>query len=334
MLERDRQLQAFIDGAGWGAARRQPLAGDASARRYERLISASGPAVLMDAAVDIPGMINFISIAKRLRGWHYSAPEILAVDLDAGFMLLEDLGDGRISDLATDKQIEAKLYTLAVDFLISLGSRPAPDDLPCFDDETLEAQGVLFLDFYYPAMTGHPISQAADQAYREIWRNLYGQMRTGGDVLVMRDFHGENLLYLPGRHGLEQLGLLDFQDALRGPALYDLVSLLEDVRRDISAELSQELRSRYYDKTGLDRNAAETAYALLAVYRNLRIAGIFIRLSQTMNKTGYLKFLPRLWQTVDRYLQHPQLADLRSWFDVNLPAQQRKRYLKGQIVER
>lgn len=329
MTDRSRQLTAFVAGAGWGEAHRHPLAGDASTRRYERLTGRAGSAVLMDAASDRKGMTDFISVAEQLTEWGYSAPEILAVDLELGFMLLEDLGDGRISDLAADKSMEEKLYTLAVDFLVSLTGRPVPDDLPCFDDATLEAQGILFTEYYYPAVTGRQIPTQADRDYQNIWRELYPKMRLGRDVLVMRDFHGENLIYLPDRTGLKRLGLLDFQDALQGPVLYDLVSLLDDVRRDISPELSRQLRARYYEKTGLDGDAADAAYAALAVYRNLRIAGIFVRLSQRTDKTAYLNLLPRLWRTVDCYLQHPLLSDLQNWFAVYLPAQQRDSFLKG-----
>lgn len=329
MTDRNLLLTAFLERVGWHQSTRYPLAGDASARRYERLVQPSGSAVLMDAASDGDSVAAFVRIAKLLRNWGYSAPEILAVDMEGGFILLEDLGDGRIADLITDTALEEKLYKLAVDFLISLQRHPVPDDLPRFDNETLQAQGDIFLEYYYTAVTKQQISASAKTEYQEIWQGLYPKMRLGEDVLVMRDFHGENLMHLPSRAGLERLGLLDFQDALGGPALYDLVSLLEDVRRDISPELSRKLIEDYCHQSGLDRNAAGAAYAVLSVYRNLRIAGIFIRLSQSENKARYLKFLPGLWRTVDRYLDHPDLSELKNWFDINLPATQRDGYLKG-----
>lgn len=307
VIDRAAASSAFLAAAGWGAARRQFLAGDASDRSYERLTLGHQTAVLMDAP---PGQgddpASFIAIADHLNALGLSAPRILARDLVQGFLLIEDLGDGIFARLlAQDQSRELALYTAATDVLVHLQRQPAPPGLPDLTAQDWAEAAAFALDWYAFAATGHAPDKAAFVAA------LAGAMArhaNGPRVLILRDYHAENLLWLPDRAGLARVGLLDFQLGQMGQPGYDLVSLLQDARRDVTPQTEGAMVARFADATGAADFPA--AYAVLGAQRALRIMGIFARLCLKGGKPQYLSLMPRVWAQLQRNLAHPALAGL------------------------
>jgi aminoglycoside/choline kinase family phosphotransferase len=269
----------------------------------------------MDAPPPQEDVRPFVQVDGLLRGRGYSAPEILAADTEAGLLLLEDLGDDLFTACLDAGGDEGSLYGLAVDFLVDVFHWGEARDLPRYSDEVFADEAELFLDWYLPLATGRPADPAAALEYRAAWRKLANRMRCGPDVLVLRDFHAANLIHLPDRHGLARLGLLDFQDARAGPPAYDLVSLLEDARRDVPPELASAMVDRYLAGTGLAREPFLTSYAVLGAQRNVRILGVFARLWRRDGKSRYLSLLPRVWGLVERDLAHPALGGMKALID-------------------
>jgi len=333
MTDRDAQAQAFLSRAGWGEAARRPLAGDASFRRYERLQQGGETAVLMDAPPPQEDVRPFLRVADALAAAGYSAPRVLAEDAEHGFLLLEDLGDDLYARLIAGGIDETPLYEAAIDFLLDLHRRPPPAGLAAYDEARLIEELDLFLDWYLPALTGRETPPQRRQDFRSFWAALAPDVAAGDTghprVLVLRDFHAENLIWLPGRKGPARLGLLDFQDAVAGHRAYDLVSLLEDARRDVPPKLAEAMLRRYIAGSGLDEAAFRRAYAVLGAQRNLRIVGIFTRLWKRDGKPHYQAFMPRMWRLVEHDLAHPALAGLRDWLDSVVPPDLRHRPLPG-----
>lgn len=314
---RNELILPFLRTAGYADADITPLAGDASSRWYARLRTESGPLILMDAPPpEDVGIFADIAVALRLRG--YSAPAILAEDRKSGLLLLEDLGDDIFARLMEKGAPEAALYRLAVDFLVDLGKMPPPDFLPEFSDAYIMAQNEMFLDYYVPEKLGAPLGSTARIFYEDIWRNLLPRLRVGPEVMLLRDFHSENLLYLKDRDGVQALGLLDFQDALKGPPAYDLASLLQDARRQVDEALAEEMIYRYLDATGLPEQEFRLSYAILGAHRALRIMGIFIRLAREQGKTRYLGMIPRMQGYLGANLAHSGLAALDNWLRLTI----------------
>jgi aminoglycoside/choline kinase family phosphotransferase len=317
VAERAEATAAFLAAHGWGSARREPLAGDASFRRYERLRDDNRRrAVLMDAPPP-ENVRPFLRVGAALRGWGLSAPDVLAADAEAGLLLLEDLGDDLFSRLlAAGRADEATLYAAAVDLLADLQRRPAPPGLPAYDDgRLLEEVGRLLL-WYEPAAA---LSEAAKDAYRRLWLELFPRARVGAPCLVYVDYHADNLIWLPARAGHARVGLLDFQDARLGPPAYDLVSLLEDARRDVAPALAEAMAGRYLAaRPELDPEAFRRAYAILGAQRNAKILGLFSRLARRDGKPAYLALQPRVRGYLERDLAHPALDAMRAWFEEHL----------------
>ncbi len=314
---REAHLKQFLVRNGLASCQRIPLAGDASSRRYERLVTADTTYILMDAPP--PETIDqFVIVADLLKKRGYSPPDVLDSDREAGFLLLEDLGDRLLASLIASGTPEGPLYNLAVDFLIDLSRQPAPAILPSFSADYIMSQNEMFNDWYVREKTGQSPSFEEIHQFNEIWRDLIPHVYMAPDVLLLRDFHAENLLYLEDRAGVRALGLLDFQDALQGPPAYDLVSLLQDARRDVSGALEQEMVSRYLQGTPLDETAFKLSYAILGAHRAMRILGIFTRLAQDKGKPGYLDLIPRVKSHLARNLAHPELAMLKNWVENTL----------------
>ena len=335
MAERGALIDAFVARAGWGGAARRALAGDASFRRYERLGDGTRRAVLMDAPP--PEEVGpFLAVARLLRGLGYSAPDLLAAAPEAGLLLLEDFGDQTYTRLlegaapAPDTPDEAALYALAVDLLIDLHRRPAAAfagaGLPAYDDARLLNEALLLVDWYLPALRGGaPAGAGERRAFVDLWPPLLAAARRLPETLVLRDYHVDNLIWLPGRSGLAACGLLDFQDAVMGPCAYDLISLLEDARRDIAGGLAAALRARYLAAfPDLDPAMFAGASAILAAQRNCKILGIFTRLWRRDGKPAYLAHIPRVWRHLEGDLADPALAPLRDWLDRALPPDARR----------
>lgn len=321
MTAREHLLQQFIASAGWDTAQRGPLAGDASNRRYERLIHPQlGRAVLMDAPPQSGEDTRpFIHIAEHLRSLGFSAPAILARDTENGFLLLEDLGDTLYARIVQEQPaLETALYEAATDVLAALHLHPAPAGLPAYDTALMTDLAALPFEWY---LTGSDQAATPTQetAFRAAMRAVLDRYASAQDVMIQRDYHAENLLWLPERDGLARVGLLDFQDAMAGHRAYDLVSILEDARRDVPRDLQDQMLDRYVAKTGVDEQQFRAAYSVLGAQRNLRIIGVFARLCIRDGKPHYLEFLPRVWAHLQHDLSHPALTELRETLDC-LPA--------------
>ena len=320
---REQAIAAFLAGCGWEGVRRVPLAGDASFRRYYRLGSNGRCAVLMDAPPPQEDVAPYIAVAQLLRRLGFSAPEVFAEDRARGFLLIEDFGDDTYTRLLERGADEPALYALAVDTLIELQRAVEANgspDLPAYDAERLLAEAVLLVDWYAPAALGEPLSDARRDQYLDLWRTLLPQAGLPKDTLVLRDYHVDNLMLLQHRSGVQGCGLLDFQDAVCGPPTYDLVSLLEDARRDVPAALRRQMAERYLAAfPALDRAAFLRSAAILAAQRNCKILGIFTRLWRRDGKPRYLAHIPRIWRLLEQELAHPALDPIARWLDCHLP---------------
>ncbi len=328
MTDRALRIEEFLQQAGWAGCKRIPLAADASFRRYDRLAMGETRAVLMDAPPPREDVRPFIRLAEHLSALEYSAPKLLAADAENGLLLLEDLGDDTFTRLLSDGADEATLYRLATDLLIDLHRRPpdeaVPEGLSPYDDGRLVEEASLLTEWYFPAACGHAVPEATAREFRDIWRMALRHARNVPESLVLRDYHVDNLMRLPDRSGVAACGLLDFQDAVRGPVTYDLVSLVEDARRDIEDGLAAEMKNRYLDAfPGLDRHAFEASMAVLGAQRHAKVIGIFTRLCHRDGKPGYLAHIPRVWRLLERSCEHPALAAIRHWLDAHIPAAQR-----------
>ena len=307
---------AFLAAHGWGGARIAPLAGDASFRRYFRVHGSEGAtAVLMDAPPDKEDSRPFLAIGQRLDALGFSAPQPLAADLAAGLILLEDFGDERVNPvLARTPERERAIYETAIDLLAALHAHPAAGVAP-YDTAELLREVRLFAEWYLPA-----VGVAEAPGYDAAWAPLWPEVLAGPRVLTLRDYHADNLMLLD-RPGVRGLGLLDYQDALAGHPAYDLVSLLQDVRREVPPELEAAMLARYLAaRPEIDAAAFARAYDILGAQRNIKILGVFTRLYVRDGKAAYPAFHPRLWQLVKRNLARPALAPVADWFAAHVPA--------------
>lgn len=352
-LDRLKAMTGFVEREGWGTAEVSYLQGDASTRAYARLVTDCQKAILMDAPKMPDGppvrdgkaysaiahlaedVSAFVAVGHALREAGFSAPEIIAHDMKRGFLILEDLG-GRVfaAEIGAGGD-EKELYSAAVDVLVALRAVPAPENLPLpggthhtlptYDKQALEIEVELLLDWFWPMAKGEAAPDAARTEFLRLWRELFAQLEDEPVAWVLRDYHSPNLIWLPERTGVARVGIIDFQDAVRGPAAYDLVSLLQDARRDISPALEQALFQHYRagaegsDQT-FDRDRFETAYAILGAQRSTKILGIFARLAKRDGKRAYLAHIPRVSAYLERNLTHPALGGLRDWYERHLPA--------------
>ncbi|WP_338024986.1 aminoglycoside phosphotransferase family protein [Aliiroseovarius sediminis] len=309
----------FLIAAGWASATCRPIAGDASARSYQRLFrpETGQKAILMDAPPDRAGSsAPFVAVAKHLRAAGLSAPAIFATDLDHGFLLLEDLGDRVFANVITNNpDSEAPLYEAAMRVIGIVQDHPNPD-LPRYDAARMaRATDLVFL--HYRAA---PVADLDDRAHDVIgWiHDHLSQLDDFGHV-ALRDYHAENLIWLPDRTGEARVGLLDFQDAVQTHPAYDLMSLVRDARRDVSPDLADHLIGLFCQMRGFDEATFRAEAALISAQRNLRILGIFARLSRDMNKPQYIDLIPRVWGHLQTDLAHPSLAELRDMLTAALP---------------
>jgi aminoglycoside/choline kinase family phosphotransferase len=321
MTERQNLAAAFLATTKWANGSRVDLAGDASNRRYERVFApiTGLPAVLMDAP---PGkaedVATFVHITNHLRNLGLSAPEILAEDSDHGFLLIEDLGDDLYARvLLRDPSLEKPLYAAATDVLIKLHAAAMPD-LNSMGPRVMAELDDIAFTHYRDGILG-PQDSNLSARFVDQFEGILRDTVQGDHVLVQRDYHAENLLWLPHRDGVARVGLLDYQAALAGHRAYDLVSLLQDARRDVPASIELQMINRYIAKTGVDDPEFRAAYTVLGVQRNLRILGVFARLSKDYGKPQYVDLIPRVWAHLVRGLDHPELAPVADILRNNLP---------------
>ena len=331
---RETLAKAFLAQAGWGGARTDPLPSDASFRCYARIdypscIGVHRKAMLMDAPPPQEDVRPFVAIARHLISLGLSAPKLIAEDPENGFLLLEDLGNDTFTRLLANGADEESLYRLAVDVLIHLHkldeSKALPTNLPAYDEVKLLTEVGLLTDWYAPAVMDDPLDDGALEEFASIWTDLLKPVLDGPQTLVLRDYHVDNLMGLSGREGIGAFGLLDFQDAVTGHPAYDLMSLLEDARRDLSPGLAKKMLDHYFAAfPALDHADFMAAYAVLGAQRHAKVIGIFTRLCVRDNKDVYLNHIPRVWGLLESSCRHPFLTPFKEWLDRNIPVDRRR----------
>ncbi len=354
-MTRDLEIAAFLARAGWGAATRDRLPGDASTRSYERLTLDGRNAMLMnqpravesepcppDADAARRGALGynalarlaagrvdaFVACARYLKSLGLSAPDILYAEPEAGLAVLEDLGDALYARLIQTGTPEAPLYETAIDALVRLHAATPPDVLPggwpllTYDDLALKTAHGIFIE-WMPRFRPVSFDAAALDAWEAMWAPIRARGEADADVFCHRDYHAENLIWLPERSGAARVGLLDFQDAVKAHKAWDLSMLLHDARRTVSSALEGACLERYLAATGAPRAAFLADYHALGALNIVRILGIFARLVTRDGKPRYAAFMPRLWTYLDRCFQNPALCDMKAWFDAYVPEEAR-----------
>ncbi len=358
--EREAEKAAFLDGAGLGAARRAPLTGDASTRAYERLHLPSKTLIFMDqppALESAPcppdatpaeraakgynalarlaaGRVDaFVATAGWLREQGLSAPEIIAADAARGLAVLEDLGDDLYARLIEQGQNEAPLYDDAITALVRMHQVEPPRvlnydgaswPLLTYDDVALHTAQDLFIEWLPKLKPELAFDPQAVADWEAVWAPIRRRGEAGASVFCHRDYHAENLVWLPQRDGPARVGLLDFQDALKAHPAWDMSMLLHDARRDVSVEIEQRALARYFDlRPDVQRGRFLADYHALGALNVVRILGIFARLVTRDAKPRYAAFMPRLWDYLDRCLADPQMSALKAWMDAHAPTSSR-----------
>lgn len=351
----------FLHAAGFGQARREPMGGDASTRSYERLHAADGATFIfmdqppsMETAPCPPGATPeerralgynalarlaagrvdaFIATSGWLRDQGLSAPKVLAADAPAGLAVLEDLGDDLFARLIEQGQDEAPLYEAAIQALVRMHAAAPPDVLAydgavwpllTYDETALETADRLFLEWLPKLKPALALGGEAAAEWEAIWTPIRARGAAGASVFCHRDYHAENLIWLPQRTGGARVGLLDFQDAVKAHPAWDLSMLLHDARRDVSAEREAAALATYFElRPEVDRARFLADFHALGALNVCRILGIFARLVTRDGKPRYAAFMPRLWGYLDRCLADPELAALKAWMDRHVPPEAR-----------
>lgn len=308
------QFRHFLTAAGWPDARLDALPGDASFRRYFRVDNKGKSAMLMHAPPPHEDPTPFIAMARYLRDNDLRAPEIFYEETQNGLVLLENFGELLMREAANNanQEEEAALYRAAIDNLLLLAQKPLANIAAYNMDEYLR-EARLFVEYYCPARELDVDLAGYDAAWRQALAPLLAE--NAPKVTVLRDYHAENIMLL--NDGSQ--GLLDFQDALIGDPAYDLVSLLQDARRDVSVDLRSEMLRYYCDRADKLPDDFMAHYALTGAQRNAKIVGIFVRLWKRDGKPRYLNLIPRVWRAMERDLEHPALAPVAKWFADNIP---------------
>ena len=349
---RNLLISDFLRQQGWADAVQTPLAGDASGRVYWRLTRAGSHAVLMDCpdAATTPICTPGMSDAERLdHGWNatarlaggriegdlvlagsagLSAPEIYGADAANGLILVEDLGDDLYARVLHDGSDEMALYDAAFDVLLHVHATPVParlsaqglgwDMLP-YDALALKAGADLLVD-WLPKLHPHLCFDApARSAWDDLWASILPALTAAPQVMVLRDYHAENILWLPQHTGLSRVGLIDFQDAVLGHPAWDVLMLTQDARRDVSPGVAAHLWARFEAQYGPEMRGQA---ALLGALNTARILGVFARLATRDHKPRYLEFMPRVWAALAENLAHPDAAPLAAWFRAHVPVQE------------
>jgi tRNA threonylcarbamoyl adenosine modification protein YjeE len=349
-VARLKALREFLTGAGFSDAKRLRMPGDASTRSYARLVRDDGVFILMNspprpdgpavyqgksysAAVHLAEDVKpWVAIGNGLRARGFSAPSIHHADLDAGFLITEDFGSAAFVE-GDPPQPTAERYEAATDMLAALHRETLPESLPvapqityaipAFDIDALLVEAGLMLEWYLPDRGAEPTANMRAE-FVLIWRELLSKPASAAKTWVMRDFHSPNLIWLGERAEHARVGIIDFQDAVLGPAAYDLVSLLQDARIDVAEPLELALLTRYIkarraSDDSFDPAAFAELYAIMSAQRNTRLLGTFARLNRRDGKPQYLRHQPRIWTYLSRSLAHPALAPAREWYAANVP---------------
>lgn len=345
-IERSLAIRAFLDGAGYPKAKRRFMFGDASVRAYETIDPSEGnQLILMDspersdepivrdemAYSRVAGLAQsvaaFVGVSNALLDEGFAAPHIFAMDLEAGLLLIEHLG--KTPFLMPDGGVSVARYKEAARLLAAMHQREWPTALPVaagvqhivptYDRAAFGIEATLLLDWYVPFMSGRAADASVRAEFLKLWQPLIDRLLACEQSLVLRDYHSPNLIWREEREGFDRLGLIDVQDAVFGPAAYDVASLGFDARVDVPVEVEQAVIEAYCAERGaaFDRNTFEEAYAITAAHRNTKILGIFVRLAERDGKPGYLKHLPRIRRYTRQAMAHPALAELRAFYDAH-----------------
>jgi aminoglycoside/choline kinase family phosphotransferase len=326
---RESLKAAFIEKSGWGNAEISFLAGDCSNRTYDRLTRPDKTtAVLMDAYGENEKIQSFVDISALLNRLGCSAPKVLSKDLENRFLLLEDFGDETFT-MCLEKDINPDiLYESATNALVHLHKNfdlTMSPSLPAYDPKTLLEQANVFLEWYFPSIHGKKASSLIVKEWEIAWHDAFRLIETAPKTIILRDFHVDNLVWLKDRNSIQQCGLLDFQDASIGPQVYDLVSLFEDVRQDVSPTLTKRLLKEYLSHFPLlDEESFMAQYYTVGAQRATRIIGVFSRMLLKQNRDHYMRFIPRTWKWLENDLKHDNLLAIRHWFDQYFPEEKRR----------
>lgn len=361
--DRENLKIALLAKAGLADAARHPLPGDASTRRYERIIAADGRRfMLMDqppafesqpcdpawtpserhehgwnaiARLSAGRIEAFAAVAEHLNALGLSAPAIPALDAENGLALLEDFGDDLFARVIEQGMDEAPLYLAAIEALAVLhdaGTPPATLSgaagewpLLSYDATALQGGADLFVEWLPEYDARVSFDEAAIAEWHAAWAPVVASGEAGASVMAHRDYHAENLIWLADRKGAARVGMIDFQDAVIAHPSWDLHSLLQDARRDVSPQLEAQALDHYFAlRPNVDRAAFMADYAGLAALNEARIIGIFARLIARDGKPRYAQFLPRMWAHLNRNLEQPALASVAAWFAKYVPAEVRQ----------
>ncbi len=320
--DRVHLLQQFLFSTPWSDWDIEALSADASFRRYFRLSQGGQSLLLMDAPPETEDLQAYLKVDAYLLDMGLRAPEVYARDTKRGFAVIEDFGSQTYTWLLNNGVAAEPLYQLAVDVLVKLHSdgRYKSLDVSRYDSGFYEDEAALFLDWYWPARTGSQASTELRQSFFDIWKALLGRLRCKPECLVLRDYHVDNIMLVEGLSGVDSCGLLDFQDALIGSPAYDLMSLFQDARRDVSPSMSARLLNYYLEK--IDTVKHEDFfydYRVLSAHRHLKVAGIFVRLCVRDGKMSYLNYLPRVLRMLELSLSCKEMKPLSDWFDLHHP---------------
>lgn len=345
-IERSLEISEFLSNTHLSTPKREHLSADASARSYEIITEGNTQFFLMNSPAVEDGPIirdgkpyskiahlaetvkPFVGIAKILRDAGVHAPEIPYFDLDDGILLIEHLGNEMIID--QDRSPIPDRYMMSVELLAELHLKGVQKDteiskdvkytIPNYDEAAVLIEAELLLDWYAPAHSAKPISEQDGAEFKTIWQKLFKKLANFEHSIVLRDYHSPNIIWMNNEIGINKIGVIDFQDAVIGPTSYDVASIAQDARVDISTDLEEQLVDHYIEvrsrnNPNFDNAAFIESYAIMAAQRATKILGIFIRLDQRDGKPEYLKHLPRIREYLQRTLQHEVLAEYKQWLE-------------------
>lgn len=326
--DRDNQISSFIK-KNIDSYSINKLKKDASYRQYYRIFGVEKNLILMDAPPEKENVVSFIKMTKFLLANDFSVPQIISEDIENGFLLLEDFGDELFNKILSGQSEfsseldEEFVYRKAIDVLIKLHQIPSTSaSLEEYDENKLINESMHFLNWYVEILNGESVNNSLKEEFSQLLSELIANLKSFKNVVVLRDYHADNLIWLNERIGHRKVGLLDYQDALIGSPIYDIVSLLEDARRDVSIDLATKMVTRYLQAfPDITQKDFQSAYAILGLQRNLKIIGLFSRQASLHQNHNYLKYLPRVWRYVNEDLKHPLLLPIKNWLKRIVPNQ-------------
>ena len=322
-MEREELLHLFLKQHGWDTAKRELLARDASFRWYERLTKENETLVLMNAPIPQENPAQFAFVDEILESKGIKVPHIFARDMENGFLLLEDFGDDTFTRLIAAGVDEENLYRQAIDSLIQIQKQFMQNPgLKEYNFDLMYTEASLLPLWYVKYVLKKELDDKAMAEYKAVWEELYQKISAVPNTLVLLDYHVDNLMITKDK----KCGLLDFQDARFGPVTYDLASLLEDARRVVRPDLQDKMKTYYFNAFPAYQTAEfEDSYSLMAVQRHTKVIGIFVRLFVRDNKNRYLKFIPFVWQLLEKHLDQPLLKRYKTWLDTYVPSDVRQK---------